>query len=177
MSLFRSVLITGAALLLSACGGTYPRLETVDNVDINKYLGKWYEIELLPNRFEDGCHCTTAQYELIDQTTLRVINTCIKGSVDGEVDQAKGKAFIVEGSNNAKLKVQFFWPFKGDYWILHLDENYNYALVGSPSRKYLWILSRTSALDSVIVDELKSIAESKGFNTSLMIKTDHSCTD
>ncbi len=167
------IILTG--VFLFSCGGNYPPLETVESVDIQKYLGKWYEIALLPNSFEEGCHCTTAEYSLIDSETIKVVNTCNEDSADGEVDKANGKAFIVEGSNNSKLKVQFFWPFKGDYWILELDKDYKYVLVGSPSREYLWILSRTPQLDDDIIDMLKSKAEEKGFDTSKMIFTDQSC--
>ena len=170
-----SLLIISIGILLFSCGGNYPPLETVESVDIQKYLGKWHEIAMLPNRFQEGCHCTTAEYSLIDEETIRIVNTCNQDSSDGEIDQANGKGFVVEGSNNAKLKVQFFWPFKGDYWILELDEDYQYALVGSPSREYLWILSRKPTLDETIVAQLKQNAEQKGFDTSKMINTDQSC--
>ncbi|WKZ68827.1 MAG: lipocalin family protein [Melioribacteraceae bacterium] len=169
------LLISFISIFIFNCGGNYAPLETVEYVDIQKYLGKWYEIALLPNRFEEGCHCTTAEYSLIDSETLRVTNTCNEDSADGEIDQVNGKAFVVEGSNNAKLKVQFFWPFKGDYWILELDDDYQYALVGSPSREYLWILSRTPLLDEKIIQQLKEVADRKGFDSSKMIVTDQSC--
>lgn len=173
--LIRTFLLLFISTFLFSCGGNYPPLETVESVDIQKYLGKWYEIALLPNRFEEGCHCTTAEYSLIDEETIKVVNTCNQDSADGEIDQANGKAFVVEGSDNAKLKVQFFWPFKGDYWILELDEDYQYALVGSPSREYLWILSRTPTLEEEILTQLKESAEQKGFDTSKLIYTDQSC--
>lgn len=174
-NLLKYLLVILIGILLYSCGGNYPPLETVESVDIQKYLGKWYEIALLPNSFEEGCHCTTAEYSLLDSETIRVVNTCNEDSADGEVDQANGKAFIVEGSYNSKLKVQFFWPFKGDYWILELDKDYKNVLVGSPSREYLWILSRSPQLDNEIIDMLKSKAEQKGFDTSKMIYTDQSC--
>ncbi len=125
-----------SAIMISGCGSSnYPPLDVVDYVDVQKYLGKWYEIARLPNSFQEGCFCTTAEYELIDEETIRVINRCREDGLNGDVDEASGKAFIVEGSNNAKLRVQFFWPFKGDYWILELDQdNYEYAMVGTPSR-------------------------------------------
>lgn len=173
--MIRRLLILLTGVFLFSCGGNYPPLDTVESVDLDKYLGKWYEIALLPNSFEEGCHCTTAEYSLIDSETVRVINTCNQDSADGELDQAKGKAFVVEGSNNAKLKIQFFWPFKGDYWILELDDDYRYVLVGSPSREYLWILSRTPSLDEEIINQLKQSAEQKGFDTTKIIYTDQSC--
>lgn len=164
--------------LFGCSGGNYPPLDVVDNVDINKYLGKWYEIARLPNSFEEGCFCITAEYSVIDSTTLRVVNSCREDSPDGEFDQANGKAFVVEGSNNAKLKVQFFWPFKGDYWIIELDQgNYDWAVVGSPSREYLWILARTPKIDDELLNTLLTKASQKDFDVSKMIYPDQSCFD
>ena len=163
-------------VFISGCVSNYPPLDVVESVDLPRYLGKWYEIARLPNSFQEGCYCTTAEYELIDSVTVRVINTCREDSIDGEIDQAEGKAFVVENSNNAKLEVQFFWPFKGDYWILELDkENYNYVLVGTPSRKYLWILSRAPKMERETYDLLIKKAEDKGFDTSKMLITNQSC--
>ncbi len=145
---------------------TYAPLDVVPSVDINKYLGKWYEIASLPVSQQKGCNCTTAEYSLIDSSTILVKNTCRKDSITGEIDDVEGKAFVVPGSNNAKLSVQFFWPFRGDYWILHLDKDYQYALVGVPSRKYFWILSRTPDMDEKLRNELLDLAKSKGFDIS-----------
>ena len=151
-------------------------LKVVDKVDVQRYLGKWYEIALLPNSFEKGCNCTTAEYSLIDSTTIRVINSCRKDSVKGGVDKANGKAFVVEGSNNAKLRVQFFWPFRGDYWIIDLDkENYSYAVVGAPNRKYLWILSRKPKMDEVLYNTLIEKCKAKGFDVNKLEKTKQEC--
>jgi len=101
---------------------------------------------------------------------LRVINKCIK---EGELDDANGKAFVVEGSNNAKLRVQFFWPFRGDYWVIELDEeNYQYAIVGTPSRKYMWILSRRPKMNEEIYNSLLQKSSAKGFDISKLIKTE-----
>jgi apolipoprotein D and lipocalin family protein len=150
-------------------------LETVPSVDLQKYMGKWYEIAAFPQRFEKGCHCTTAEYEMTDKGYVRVINTCRKDSPDGKVNQAKGKAFVVKGSNNAKLRVQFFWPFRGDYWIIDLAEDYGYAVVGAPDRKYLWILSRTPQLDPVLYQNVVDRVARKGFDISKLARADQSC--
>jgi apolipoprotein D and lipocalin family protein len=150
-------------------------LETVPSVDLQKYMGKWYEIAAFPQRFEKGCHCTAAEYEMTDKGYVRVINTCRKDSPDGKVSQAKGKAFVVKGSNNAKLRVQFFWPFRGDYWIIDLAEDYGYAVVGAPDRKYLWILSRTPQLDPVLYQNIVDRVARKGFDISKLARTDQSC--
>jgi apolipoprotein D and lipocalin family protein len=152
-------------------------LETVPSVDLQKYVGKWYEIAAFPQRFEKGCHCTTAEYELTDKGYVRVINSCRKDSPSGKMSVAKGKAFIVEGSNNAKLKVQFFWPFRGNYWIIDLAQDYSYAVVGAPDRKYLWILCRTTKMDEGLYQDIVKRIAQKGFDTSKLQRTDQSCAD
>jgi len=163
-------------IILNGCSffgsSDHPPLETVPSVDVQRYLGLWYEIASLPVRQQKGCSCTTAEYALLEKGVLSVINTCKKG--DG-TDRVEGKAFIVEGSNNAKLKVQFFWPFRGDYWVIDLAEDYSYAVVGLPSRKYCWILSRTPSMDAVVLDTLISRLRQKGFPTDQMQRTTHDC--
>jgi apolipoprotein D and lipocalin family protein len=153
----------------------YPALEVVPTVDLNRYAGSWYEIASLPVSQQKGCFCTKAEYSLMDDGVIKVVNTCRKNSPNGEVDRAEGKAFVVPGSNNAKLRVQFFWPFRGDYWILELENDYSYAAVGVPSRKYCWILSRTPQMDPEILEMLVQHLKAKGFDVSRMQRTDHTC--
>jgi apolipoprotein D and lipocalin family protein len=159
--------------LLPACGGSYPPLDTVDSVDLQRYAGKWYEIARLPNSFQDDCWNSTAEYEIIDSETIRVINRCEEDSAGGEIDDVNGKAWVVEGSRNTKLKVSFFWPFKGDYWILELDEDYRWVAVGTPSRKYLWIMAREPRWDIVPLEDLKRRLADKGFDVSKLISTNN----
>ncbi|MEL6791076.1 MAG: lipocalin family protein [Pseudomonadota bacterium] len=121
-------------------------LETAANVDLDRYLGKWFEIARLPNRFEKNCEAVTARYDRRKDGKILVVNTCRKGGVDGPADSAIGRAKVVDTTTNAKLKVSFFGPFWGDYWILDVDPDYRIALVGEPSGKYLWILARTPTL-------------------------------
>jgi apolipoprotein D and lipocalin family protein len=173
MKIYFLLYIISILLIFGCNSSNYKFLPVVDKVDIQHYLGKWYEIARLPNSFQEGCNCTTAEYSIIDSTTLRVLNKCIK---DGELDDATGKAFIVEGTNNAKLRVQFFWPFRGDYWVIELDkENYQYAVVGTPSRKYLWILSRTPKIDEQLLKSLIQKCTENGFDISQLIYTVHNC--
>ncbi len=175
-SVYISAIIVIILIAFGCTSTNYAPLDVVNKVDVQKYLGNWYEIALLPNSFEEGCNCTTAEYSIIDATTLRVINRCRKDSVNGEIDEAKGKAFIVEGSHNAKLRVQFFWPFRGDYWIIDLDkENYQYAVVGTPSRKYLWILSRSPKMDEQLYNSLIEKCKAKGFDVTKLQKTVQEC--
>ena len=123
----------------------HPPLETVSKVDIEQYKGTWYEIARFEHIFEEGCKNVTATYEIRDDGKIKVINRCtdIKSNKQKE---AVGVAYSVDDTNS-KLKVSFFRPFYGDYWIIDLDKEYRYALVGSPDRKYLWILSRTKTID------------------------------
>ncbi len=143
-------------------------LEVVPHVELEKYLGKWYEIAHLPAKFQEGCDETTATYTLSKDGSISVLNQSIK---NGKMKQAIGKAKVVDKNSNAKLKVTFFWPFYGDYWILKLGDNYDYSIVGTPNRKYLWILSRTPQMDDALYSILTEYAKSKGFDVNKLIKT------
>jgi apolipoprotein D and lipocalin family protein len=146
-------------------------LQTVPFVDLKKYSGKWYEIASYPQRFQKGCHCTTAEYTATDKDYVIVENRCNKDSVTGKQSYIKGKAFIEKNSGNAKLKVQFFWPFTGKYWIIDLADDYSYAVVGHPNRNYLWILSREPKMKEEIYLQILSRIKDKGFDLSKIQKT------
>ena len=148
----------------------YGTLEVVPYVDLKKYLGKWYEIAHLPFRFEEGCSDITATYSLREDGSISVLNECKK---NGKVKRAKGKAKVVDKNTGAKLKVTFFWPFYGDYWIINLGNDYDYAVVGTPNRKYLWLLSRTPQMDDKLFSQLTELAKSKGFDVTNLIRTSH----
>jgi apolipoprotein D and lipocalin family protein len=151
--------------------------ETVDTVDLEKYAGRWYDIASYPARFQEGCHCTTAEYEIVPgKNFIRVINRCVKfKNGHAKISTAKGKAFVVSNSGNAKLKVQFFWPFRGDYLIIGLAENYSWAVVGHPNRKYLWILSRQSAMTSDTYAGVLKLVRQKGYDPSRLVLTPQNC--
>ena len=166
------VLTMVASTLLTGVTGGRPKdeLEVVPSVDLSRYVGQWYEIARLPNRFEKKCaDSVTATYTLRSDGKIEVLNRCRKAS--GEFTTAKGKAKIVDKKTNAKLKVTFFWPFYGDYWILDLGPNYEYAVVGDPSRDYLWILSRTPQIDEALYQQLLAKMAARGFQTGRMIRT------
>lgn len=146
-------------------------LQTVPSVDLNKYTGKWYEIASYPQRFQKGCHCTTAEYSLSDKGYIIVINRCNRDSVNGKKSSIKGKAFIEKNSGNAKLKVQFFWPFKGKYWIIDLADDYSFAVVSHPNRKYLWILSRTPKMNDATYQQIISRLKEKEFDLTKLQMT------
>ena len=150
--------------------------KVVDKVDLSKYTGLWYEIARIPNRFQEDCaKGTTAKYTLNDEQEIEVINSCIE--TDGEKNIAEGIARVVDKNTNAKLEVSFvsifglhlFW---GDYWIIGLDKNYEYAVVGHPERKYGWILSRTKKLTMNQMDEVKSILKKNGYDFGRFQMTD-----
>ncbi len=159
-------------LLMTTTNNQAQTLKTVPSVDLKKYAGKWYEIASYPQYFQKGCHCTTAEYTLSEKGFVIVENRCNRDSVNGKQSYIKGKAFVEEGSGNAKLKVQFFWPFKAKYWIIDLASDYSYAVVSHPNKKYLWILSRTSKMDDTVYQQIISKLKSKGFDLSKLQKTE-----
>ncbi|MBF0205886.1 MAG: lipocalin family protein [Oligoflexia bacterium] len=153
-------------------------LPTVASVNIEKYMGTWYEIAKYPNWFEKGCGATQANYKLLNNGYVSVINRCRELTNVKKIKEAIGTAYVADQATNAKLKVSFVpffqrWGFfAGDYWILALDPEYQYALVGTPDRKYLWILSRSPTLDEAIIKQLKEIAEKDGFDLSKLVVTE-----
>lgn len=146
-------------------------LRTVPTVDLDRYAGTWYEIASYPQRFQKGCHCTTATYTKSDRGYMIVENRCNRGSVNGKPSHITGKAFVDPNSGNAKLKVQFFWPFKGKYWIIDLAEDYSYAVVGHPNRTYLWILSRTPQMPDATYQGILHRLKGNGFDVGRLERT------
>ena len=137
-------------------------LPTVAAVDMARYAGGWYEIALLPSWFQRSCVADTKARYRADGDGIEVLNRCRKA--DGSIETAKGHATLVAGSGNAKLRVSFFWPFKGDYWVLDLDADYQHVLVGTPSRDYAWVLSRTPQMGEATLQRLLDRAASLGFD-------------
>lgn len=152
---------------LACAGSALPPPSTVERVDLDRYAGTWYEIASFPTRFQRGCTATTASYGLRDDGRVSVRNRCVR---DGEESGIEGVAWPVDASN-ARLKVRFFWPFTGDYWVLALDPDYRWALVGHPDREHLWILSRTPRIDDALYQELVAKARAQGFDVSRLART------
>lgn len=146
-------------------------LQVVPEVDLPRYMGTWYEIARLPNRFEEGCVAARARYDLLPNGTVEVINECRLYGFDGPVRTARGTATVVDEETKAKLKVSFFWPFYGKYWIIELGAEYDYAVVGHPGRKYLWILSRAPHMDETLYRRIVGTLAARGFDTSRLIRT------
>jgi len=143
-------------------------LSVESSVDIDRYLGRWYEIARLPNGFEKGCEGVTADYSLLPDGKIKVVNSCRKGAPDGKLKVANGRARIADETTNAKLEVSFFGPFWGDYWILWLPEDYSMSLVGEPSGRYLWILSRTPTISDDVKEAALNRLQRFGYDTTAL---------
>jgi len=148
-----------------------PELRTVPSVDLGRYLGTWYEIASFPQHFQRGCTGTTATYALRADGEIDVLNRCRKGGLDGEEASARGRARVVDRSTNAKLEVSFFRPFWGDYWIVDLGPDYEYAAVGHPGRDYLWILARTPTLDGAVYQGIVGRLREQGYEVERLVRT------
>jgi apolipoprotein D and lipocalin family protein len=164
------LLVTLLVILSSPASFAADSLPVVPKVDLNRYAGRWHEIARLPMFFQRNCAGeVTAQYSLKPDGKVEVVNQCRQK--DGSLSTARGTARVVDSATNAKLKVSFFWPFSGDYWILALGSNYEYAIVGEPGRKYLWILARQPEIEESLYQKLVLQAKSLGFDTSRLIRS------
>lgn len=166
-----------AAIALAGCAATtterlrLPPLATVPRVELERYLGTWYDIASFPQRFQRGCTATTATYSKRPDGQIDVLNRCRRGSLDGKETSASGRARVVDRATNAKLEVSFFRPFWGAYWIIDLGRDYEYAVVGHPSRDYLWILSRRPTLAAAICDGILSRLRAQGYEVDRLERT------
>jgi apolipoprotein D and lipocalin family protein len=145
-------------------------LKVYGRVDLSRYTGRWYEIARYPNRFERKCdRDVTAEYSVLENGKIRVVNSCTGRT--GKIARSAGTAKVVYSSNNAKLKVTFFWPFYGNYWIIDLGERYEYSVVGEPSRNYLWILSRTPSMDDSTYQDILRRLPASGYDPRKLVRT------
>ena len=168
------LILLACLMLVNLAAKKLPPLTTVDNVDLNRYSGLWYQFAYFPNSFQpNDAQLTTAEYILNPKGYVTVINTAYKDFAGKEIkSKIKGKAFIVDKISKAKLGVQFFWPFKGAYWITLLDkENYQWAVVSDPGRKYLWILTRKPTLDKATYQYLLKEIAAKQIDTGKIVIT------
>ncbi|WP_081859017.1 lipocalin family protein [Desulfohalovibrio reitneri] len=156
------VLTAALALGAAACGPPPPPLPTAENVDLSRYMGRWYAVQHIPTSFEAGCACTRADYTPLEDGRVGVVNTCFK---DGEWEEAEGVARRKEPDDPSRLEVSFFGPFWGDYHILAVDNAYRHALVGAPDRDYLWILARSPEADPAVIERFREKAARLGFDT------------
>jgi len=147
----------------------------VSSVDLNRYKGMWYEIARLPNFFERKLKCISATYTLRDDGRITVLNKGNYLTDSQKSTSSQGVAWIPDNNSPAKLKVQFFWPFSGDYWIMELDKEYRYVLVGDPSHKYLWILAREKKMDETTYSMLLRKAVENGYDVKSIIRVEQDC--
>ncbi|MFA7251166.1 MAG: lipocalin family protein [Bacteroidales bacterium] len=170
-----SIILSCTALLLAAgCKAENPEFNvtienTVQELDLDRYLGKWYEIARFDHSFERGLVGATANYSITEDGKIKVVNTGYKDSFDGKFNQAEAKAYRPDENYPGALRVSFFLFFYSDYWVLDLDEDYTFALVGSKSSKYLWILSRTPEMAPADLQRVLNKVVSLGYNTGNLI--------
>jgi lipocalin len=174
MMMKKSILILFTAMIFNS---VIPQKtpSVVSTVDLNRYMGMWYEIARLPNYFERKLKCTSANYTLRDDGRITVLNKGYYLTDPQKSTSARGVAWIPDRNSPAKLKVQFFWPFSGDYWIMELDKEYRYVLVGDPSHKYLWILAREKEMDEQTYNMLLSKAVENGYDVKSIIRVEQDC--
>lgn len=166
------ILIVVLMLSFSGCTGIPDGIEPVQDFEVDRYLGTWFEIARLDHRFERGLSNVTAHYSMRDDGGVRVVNRGYRAE-DQEWDQAEGKAYFVDDPDVGRLKVSFFGPFYGAYNVFELDENYHHALVAGPNRSYLWILARQPELPPTTLDELKAKAAAAGYDPAELIMVEH----
>jgi lipocalin len=171
----KSVLILFVPIIIFNMAQSQKAPSVVSSVDLNRYKGLWYEIARLPNFFERKLKCTSATYTLRDDGKITVLNKGNYLTDPQKSTSSKGVAWIPDKNSPAKLKVQFFWPFSGDYWIMELDKEYRYVLVGDPVHKYLWILAREKKMDEQTYNMLLSKAVENGYDVKSIIRVEQDC--
>ena len=175
MRLTAAVALLVASLTFHACSTTsrqgLPPLETVPSVDLVRYSGRWYEIARFPQWFDSECVATKSLYAVGGNAELWVISQCRKETFDGPEHIDTGNVRVADETTKSKLEVSFFWPFWSDYWIIDLDPDYRWAVVGHPSRDYLWILSRSPKLDDSTYDAILERLRQKQYDVSRLQRT------
>ena len=168
-SLARLSLLAVCAAILSGCLGTPASVEPVQDFDLDRYLGTWYEIARLDHSFEKGLDNVTAEYSMRDDGGVKVVNTGFLAAED-EWKVAEGKAYFVNDSDEGYLKVSFFGPFYASYVIFELDQDdYQYAFVSGPDTSFLWLLSRTPTVEQGLMEHFIATSVRLGFDTGKLI--------
>jgi apolipoprotein D and lipocalin family protein len=176
-----ALLALGGLAVLSACAssagsksGNARVPQPAKPVDLDRYVGRWYEFARYENRFERDCEAVTADYAKRPDGLVSVVNACHEGGLDGPFKSVEGKAKIVPGSNATKLKVSFFGPFYvGDYWVLDRADDYTWSIVGEPSGRYLWILTREARPSAAERSALIGRVRALGYDVAMLRETRH----
>ncbi|WP_283629631.1 lipocalin family protein [Shewanella baltica] len=165
----RKLLLVISIFLLSGCLGMPKLIQPVNDFELNKYLGKWYEIARLDHSFERGLSQVSAEYSLKDGGGVMVINRGFSAAKN-EWKEAEGKAYFVNGDSEGYLKVSFFGPFYGSYVVFELDhENYQYAFISGPDTDYLWLLAKTPTVPPEVLQKFVEMSKARGFDTDSLI--------
>lgn len=162
--------VAACAMAMLGCQKAAPPPKTAQDVEVGRFMGTWHEISRLPFKWEEDCVGSSAKYEAIDDERFKITNYCWYKSFFGPMRKAKAEGIIVEDS---KFQVSFFWPIYVDYWILHIDDKYEHTVIGTPDRKYLWIMSRSTSIDDATYASLVAIAQDAGFSVDKLIQTPH----
>ncbi len=178
LSVKKGLLLSVVLLSASSCSdfekgpvGNAHVPEPAKAVDVTLYLGRWHEIARYEAGFQKGCEYVTADYSLRPDGKIKVINSCRRGTLDDPLDSAEGQAYVVDGSQNAKLRVSFFWPFFGNYWVLDHGDAYDWTIVGEPSGHYLWLMTRDPHPSNETVQQLKGRAAQMGYDLGFLRMT------
>lgn len=173
-----SALVIGSSLALAACNplenqpvGNPSVPHPAKPVELKRYLGKWYEQARYEAGFQKGCEAVTAEYSQKPDGAVAVVNSCHQGGLTGPLNTAEATARVVEGSSGSKLKVTFFWPIEGDYWVLDRATDYSWSIVGEPSGRYLWILTRSQTIGPRQYAALAEKAKALGYDTDRLRRT------
>ena len=155
-----------AVILFGGCAAKGPEMKTVDYVDIDRFMGPWYVIANIPTFLEKGAHNAVETYTLNDDGTIATNFKFRKDSFDGKIKEYNPKAFVMNKETNALWGMRFIWPIKADYRIVHLDDEYQHTIIGRQDRDYVWIMARTPTVSDADYDQLLSVVESLGYDTS-----------
>jgi apolipoprotein D and lipocalin family protein len=171
-------LTVGSGVLLAACNplesgpvGNAAVPQPAKPVELGRYAGTWYEQARYEAGFQKDCEGVTAVYAAKPDGSVGVVNSCRQGSLTGPLKTAEATARVVEGSNGSKLKVSFFWPVEGDYWVLDRAADYSWSIVGEPSGRYLWILTRSQRIGPQAYAALVRRAQALGYDTAMLRRT------
>ncbi|NVK43526.1 MAG: lipocalin family protein [Oceanospirillaceae bacterium] len=165
----RTILLIISALVLGGCLGMPDSVKPVSDFELNKYLGKWYEVARLDHSFERGLSQVTAEYSRKNDGGVLVVNRGFS-EADNRWKEAEGKAYFVNTDSEGYLKVSFFGPFYGSYVVFELDhQDYQYAFVSGPDTDYLWLLARTPSVEPDVMQKFIEMSEERGFDTKKLI--------